>query len=311
MQQYTVQTPYMVGEVHFYTKELDQGLALFDTGPPTDEGKQALLENVEFEKLKYIFITHCHVDHYGLAEFVSQNSGAELYIGRRDALKLSRHRERLVAIASLLSELGFSDEFIQKLRESFSQNQVFPGMPLNYRVIEDSPEVRDLGVSWISCPGHSQSDIVYLTGDYAVTGDLLLRNIFQAPLLDIDLETFSGRFRNYEAYCSSLLSLSRLQGYKIMPGHRHYVVSLDEAILFYVRTMLERALQVFRYKELPMPELIDRLFEGRISEPFFVYLKLSEVIFMLDFIENPDLLKLSLQEIGLFSRVDDLFTRFV
>lgn len=310
MQQHTVQTPYMVGEVHFYTKEMEQGLALFDTGPPTDVGKQALLEHVDLARLKHVFITHCHVDHYGLAEYIVQNSSAELYIGRRDALKLSRHRERLVAIASILSGLGFSDEFIQTLRDSFSRNRVFPVMPLEYRVIEDSPEIRELGISWISCPGHSQSDIVYLTGDYAVTGDLLLRNIFQAPLLDIDLETFSGRFRNYEAYCSSLLSLSRLQGYRIMPGHRHNVDSLDEAILFYVRTMLERALHVLRYKALPMPELIDRLFNGRILEPFFVYLKLSEVVFMLDFIENPDLLKSSLQEIGLFSRVDDLFTRF-
>lgn len=310
MQQHTVQTPYMVGEVHFYTKEMEQGLALFDTGPPTDVGKQTLLEHVDLARLKHVFITHCHVDHYGLAEYIVQNSRAELYIGRRDALKLSRHRERLVAIASILSGLGFSDEFIQTLRESFSRNRVFPVMPLEYRVIEDSPEIRELGISWISCPGHSQSDIVYLTGDYAVTGDLLLRNIFQAPLLDIDLETFSGRFRNYEAYCSSLLNLSRLQGHRIMPGHRHNVDSLDEAILFYVRTMLERALHVLRYKALPMPELIDRLFNGRISEPFFVYLKLSEVVFMLDFIENPDLLKSSLQDIGLFSRVDDLFSRF-
>ena len=39
MLQHTVQTPYVVGEVHFYSIELESGLAMFDTGPPTDDGE--------------------------------------------------------------------------------------------------------------------------------------------------------------------------------------------------------------------------------------------------------------------------------
>ena len=39
MHQHTVQTPYMVGEVHFYSAELNGELVLFDTGPPTPEGE--------------------------------------------------------------------------------------------------------------------------------------------------------------------------------------------------------------------------------------------------------------------------------
>ena len=221
--------------------------------------------------------------------------------------KFNRHDERIECIAALLSQYGFSADYIHKLRESFVRHNVFPKIPAKYRIVEESPEIAALGVSWLACPGHSQSDLVYLLGDCAVTGDILLRNIFQAPLLDVDLESFAGRFRNYDAYCASLRKLAQLREYRIMPGHRHSIKSLDEAVLFYVKTLLERAVQILPLRALPLTEMIERLFQGRLSDSFIVYLKVSEVLFMLDFIENPALLKVSMEEIGLFDRVSELF----
>lgn len=311
MLQHTVQTPYMVGAVHFYSAELDSGLALFDTGPPSTEGAACLRENVDLGRLKYLFITHCHVDHYGLTNFVLENSNAEIFIPRKDAIKFNRHAERLESIAAQLSQNGFTDEFISKLRDSFIQHKIFPAIPEQFRIVEDSPEIAALGVNWISCPGHSQSDLVYLVGDTAVTGDILLRNIFQAPLLDVDLESFAGRFLNYEAYCATLLKLAQLRDFRIMPGHRNYIDSLDEAVLFYVKTLLERAAQVLPYRCLAVNEIIERLFLGRLTDPFLVYLKVSEVMFMLDFIDNSSILKASLEQIGLFDGVSDLFSKVV
>jgi 2,4-dienoyl-CoA reductase (NADPH2) len=173
--------------------------------------------------------------------------------------------------------------------------------------VEESPELSKLGISYLPCPGHSQSDLVYQVGEFAVTGDVLLRNIFQAPLLDIDLENFTGRFRNYDAYCSSLLNLAQLRGRQIMPGHRRYVDGVDEAVLYYVKTLLERVIQVIPFRGLPLNIIIEQLFKGRLIEPFFIYLKVSEIVFMLDFIENPVQLKSSLEQIGLFDRVSDLY----
>lgn len=307
MLQHTVQTPYMVGEVHFYTAELDGHLALFDTGPPTPEGEASLLASVDLSRLKYLFITHCHVDHYGLANFILENSAAEVFIARSDAVKFSRHAERMANIAAILGNYGFGEVFVSQLRDSFERNKIFPTMPQRYRIVEESAELAGLGISWLACPGHSQSDLVYLTGGSAVTGDILLRNIFQAPLLDIDLQTFTGRFRNYDAYCASLLKLAQLRDLRIMPGHRRSVDSLAEAILFYVTTLLERAVQLLPVRQLPMDGIIDRLFRGRLIEPFYVYLKVSEIVFMLDFIDNPALLKSSLEQIGLFARVREQY----
>jgi len=307
MIQHTVATPYMVGEVHFYSTELDSGLALFDTGPPTPEGQARLLEGIDLNRLKYLFITHCHVDHYGLANFVLENSRAEVFIARKDAVKFQRHAERMAGIAILLKAYGFSDDFIGQLRDSFQRNKIFPTTPERYRIVEESDQLAGLGVTWLTCPGHSQSDLVYLVKDFAVAGDILLRNIFQAPLLDIDLESFNGRFRNYDAYCDSLLKLAQLRGMRIMPGHRGYVEGVDAAILSYVTTLLERAAQLLPLKGLGLEEIIGRLFQGRLTDPFFIYLKISEIVFMLDLIENPTRLKASLEQIGLFEKAGGLY----
>lgn len=307
MQQHTVQTPYMVGDVHFYSAELDGKLALFDTGPPTPEGEVRLRECVDLTRLKYLFITHCHVDHYGLANYVLQNSDAEVFIPRRDAIKFKRHTDRMEKMGELLEGYGFGGDFAVQLRESFERNKVFPTAPERFKIVEDSPELAGLGITCIPCPGHSQSDLVYLVDTYAVTGDVLLRSIFQAPLLDINLDSFAGRFKNYDAYCSSLLNLAQLRDRQIMPGHRVSVDGVDSALLYYVRTLLERAAQLLPYRALAMNDIIDRLFKGRLTEPFFIYLKVSEIVFMLDFLDHPELLKSSLDQIGLF---DQVITRY-
>lgn len=307
MLQHTVQTPYMVGEVHFYSAELEGGLALFDTGPPTPDGQARILESIDLSHLKYLFITHCHVDHYGLANFILEHSAAEVYIARKDAIKFHRHTERMAGMAGLLKQYGFTDDFVGQLRESFERHKVFPAFPERYRIVEDSPELASLGITWLACPGHSQSDLVYLVDDCAVSGDILLRNIFQAPLLDIDLETFEGRFRNYDAYCASLLKLAGLRGRRIMAGHRQYVEGVDGAIRFYVTTLLERAQLLRPWRHLPLYEIIEQVFQGRLTDPFFIYLKASEIVFMQDFLDAPHRLQQSLERIGLYDRVSDLF----
>lgn len=307
MQQHTVQTPYMVGEVHFYSTELDGKLVLFDTGPPTPEGERCLLECVDLRRLKYVLITHCHVDHYGLANYIIQHSDAEVFIPRQDAIKFQRHAELMGRMGGLLSEYGFGEDFTDQLRESFERNKVFPADPERFLIAEESAALSALGIRCLPCPGHSQSDLAYLVGDSAVTGDTLLRNIFQAPLLDLDLVTLEGRFRNYDSYCCSLLNLAQLRGRRIMPGHRQYIEGVDQTILFYVTTLLERTVQMKPFRRLALSDIIEQLFRGRLTEPFLVYLKISEILFMLDFLDNPPLLRDSLKQIGLFDRVGALY----
>ncbi len=306
--QHTINTPYMVGPVHCYTAERAGELVLFDTGPPTREGRQYLREHIDLGRLQHVLVTHCHIDHYGLASWLEEETDAAIYLPYRDTLKVMHHDERMDRMYGLLADRGFQKDFIDELKESLQKHVLFPSFPEKYLIAEQAiPE--HLGIEFLSCPGHSQSDLVYVVDDWAITGDTLLRGIFQSPLLDVDLET-GRRFNNYEAYCASLLHLANLRGKKVLPGHRHTVDSVDVIILFYIAKMLQRVEQLrpFRAEE-HIAEIIQRLFGNTMKEAFHIYLKASEIIFMQDFLKDPQRLRDSLEDIGLFEDVAEQFYR--
>ncbi len=296
----------MVGDVHFYGADIGGKPALFDCGPPTKAGKAALRAAVDPGSLAYIFLTHCHIDHYGLASWLEVHSDAAIYIPRVDLVRFQRHKEHLAKAGELMKSYGFGFLFLQTVRQSYLRTTIPPRDISRYRVVEDSPELEAMGIGWIACPGHSQSDLAYLVGDEAVTGDILLKGIFQVPLLDIDILTFEGRFRNYDTWCASIASIASLRGRRILPGHRRDV-DLDASLTEYVGILLARAVKVRRFQHLPLPEVISELFKGRLREPFHVYIKASEIVFMMDFLENPGLLRAALEGAGLFAGLAEVW----
>ena len=308
MKQFTVPTPYVVGDVHIYTTEVDGELILFDTGPPTAEALACLRANVDLDRLRHVFITHCHVDHYGLADYLSKHTAAEIYLPHKDAVKIKHHHTRLDGIEGLLRGMGFDALSLERFRQTVNSAGVFPQFPQSYQVVEETDALERLGLSFLSCPGHSQSDLIFLGDDWAITGDTLLRGIFQAPLLDLDLDTFSGRFDNFGVYCTSLRQMARLRGRRILPGHRRDIESLDAAILFYVGKLLERAERIKKYaEEDDIRTIVQQLFGADVDDPFHAYLKASEIIFMRDFLSRPHLLREALIYLDLFDEVAEEF----
>jgi 2,4-dienoyl-CoA reductase (NADPH2) len=304
--QHSIETPYPVGPVHCYSIELAGELILIDTGPPTSTARDYLQGALPLEKLRHVIVTHCHIDHYGLAAWLEQEYGATVYLPYRDSLKIARHGERLDKLAALLAELGYDQDYLQRFRADTDTGKVFPKFPKAYKVVEtELPE--ELGIKSLPCPGHSQSDLVLTGPDWAVTGDVMLHGIFQSPLLDIDLLT-NQRFRNYEAYCTSLPKLATLRDKQILPGHRRSIESVDTNILFYVSKLLERSARIKTLDaRLTVAELVPQLLGTDLSHSFLVYLKASELVFIRDFLEQPELLRQSLEEIGLFQPVASLF----
>lgn len=300
--QHTIDTPYMVGPVHCYTVELGGDLILFDTGPPTRSGRAYLRDRCDLHRLKHVFITHGHIDHYGQAAWLEQETGAIIHLPYRDDLKIRRHEQRLQGLLQLLVDLGFDQEYLDELATLLGDSTFFPPFPRNYSVVEDGVDGR-LGIEVLSCPGHSQSDLVYTGQGWAVTGDILLRGIFQSPLLDVDLET-GQRFKNYQAYCDSIVKLAGLSGKTILPGHRFTIDSVEAALQFYITKMLRRIehLQTVAGHG-KVADIVAALFTGARQDPFHAYLKASEVVFMQDFMARPVLLRAALERIGLFDRV--------
>jgi len=306
--QYTVDTPYMVGPVHCYTAELEGELVLFDTGPATDVGRRFLKNHIDLNRLKHVIVTHCHIDHYGQTSWLEQNSQAAIYLPYRDIIKIKRHEERLEKMYELLSTLGFGDEYLDTLREAFHRGVLFPPFPENY-LIADRDIPAAFGLEATSCAGHSQTDLVYSTDRWAITGDTLLKGIYQSPLLDIDLVN-GGRFKNYQAYCNTIVKLARLVGKHILPGHRQSIDSVEATIRFYIVKTLYRAEQLkSSINNYSVAEVIDRVFGKKMIDPFHVYVKTSEIVFMKDLLENPELIRSSLETIGWFEQVKEDYER--
>jgi hydroxyacylglutathione hydrolase len=305
--QHTINTPYIVGPVHCYSGRLADELVLFDTGPSTSEGERYLRTQVDLKNLRHIFVTHCHIDHYGQCAWLEKNSDATIYLPYRDCLKITQHDQRLVGMYQLLANLGFDRQWLDGLQRIFDSDALFPPLPKKFRVAETDIPQR-LGIEVVNCPGHCQSDLVYVGDNWAVTGDTMLRGVFQSPLLDVDLTT-GERFNNYAAYCASLVKLGGLRGRQILPGHRRTVGSIDQALLFYVSKLLLRVEQLRPHQdETNVMVLLDKLLEGRTQDVFHLYLKASEVVFMKDLLQEPEKLRASLEKIGLFDQVKELFS---
>jgi len=307
--QHTLDTPYPVGPVHCYSCQLNGDLVLCDTGPPTEEAKNYLRSNLDLDKLRHVVVTHCHIDHYGLAAWLEQETDASLYLPFRDSLKIKHHRKRLDQMIALLAKHGFDRQYLDLFRDDMDNDSVFPEFPKKFDIIEEDLPA-ELGISVLACPGHSQSDLVLTSDSWAITGDTLLRGIFQSPLFDVDLLT-GERFGNYRAYCSSLVKLASLRGKQILPGHRQHIESIDTAIHFYVGKLLDRAARVREFSgQESIATLVARLFP-HLDHPFMIYLKASELCFLQDFFSEPDLLQSALEQIGLLPSLQDEFQKAV
>jgi 2,4-dienoyl-CoA reductase (NADPH2) len=303
--QHTLDTPYLIGPVHAYSLEHEGELILFDTGPPKRQTREVLTREIDLEQLKYVLISHCHVDHYGQARWLETVSDATIYLPYRDHLRIQNHAEHLRGMRQVVLETGFDEDFAKLFMDLIVKpNALYPEFPQNYKVIEeDLPQ--HLSITTLACPGHSQSDLAICGADWAVTGDVMLREIFQSPLLDIDLET-GTRFDNYGAYCGSLLNIAKLRDKTILPGHREFIVSVDNNLTFYLSKMFDRAAKLKKFPTRLTPaQVVEKLFGIDTKYPFASYSKASEITFLRDFLNDPEPLIESIKDIGLYSQIAD------
>ncbi|MBE0586177.1 MAG: MBL fold metallo-hydrolase, partial [Desulfofustis sp.] len=93
--------------------------------------------------------------------------------------------------------------------------------------------------------------------------------------------------------------------------HRQSIDSVDGSITFYISKALQRVLQLKPHiGRSSVAGIIERVFP-EMRDPFHVYLKSSEIIFMQDFLEDPRLLCGSMEQIGLFDRVEEAYDAVV
>ncbi|MDH4006523.1 MAG: MBL fold metallo-hydrolase [Desulfuromonadales bacterium] len=297
-----------------YSAELQGTPVLFDTGPDTDEARRYLRENVELDRLAYVFITHCHPDHCGLMRFLQQESDAKIVISRYDLLGYQKLSERIALMSDILEPFGFPESEISRVQEYLIRFDKTIPLPEHYLVLEDFKDYfSSKGLDYLHCPGHSQSDIVYLFDDCAVTGDVVLSELFTTPLLDVDVESLDGRFKSYAAYCQTIRKLMGLDGKEILPSHLAPINRISEPVLYFVSKLLSRAevLSAHLGEGKSLYQCLLDIFGDEFYLSDVCFLKISEVFFLYDFLMNPQELAIELEELKLFNEVEKGFSPFL
>ena len=310
MRKLSVPTPYLIGDVKVYTFEVNGELVLFDTGPPTDDARQFLKEKIELDRLKYVFITHWHPEHCGLAAFLQKETSAEIFISKYEAEKLRHPEQYVLQLTSLLPALGFTADDVEQQKAVLRWLQSLSPAPEHYRVLEESQDILDtLGLSYFYSPWHGGCDVVYLLQNYAISGDTVLKGIFSCPCIEVDFDDPPAkRFNNYAAICEAISQLKKIENCSFLPSHRDPVESVDAWVEWFVTKLVERtrALAPLLKPGNTVYQATVNYFGKKVEKPFHLYIKASEVALSNDFLSAPDMLFQALEKNGLLEKMAHL-----
>jgi glyoxylase-like metal-dependent hydrolase (beta-lactamase superfamily II) len=157
-----------------YVVEAESTLALVDAGYPGEEKKiLKKIETLSPKRLRMIFLTHAHFDHYGSAEAVRRATGAKIGIHALDSGALSRGETPIKHTRNG----GFFGKLALRL---FRWRWKYGGITAD-RVFEDGDSIGIDGLSArvIHTPGHTRGSSCLLVEDSVLfCGDLISAQIF-------------------------------------------------------------------------------------------------------------------------------------
>ena len=169
----------------------DDGVAIVDCGMNNDDSKE-VWEQV-FEKVlkgrtvTKVICTHLHPDHVGLAGWLCERFGCELWMSRLEYLTCrmlvgDTGRPTPDAVIDFFGRAGWDEDALQKLRERFgSFGKVVYELPTGFRRLTEGDQLSIGSSSWrviIGC-GHSPEHACLFNEDLnvVISGDQLLPRI--------------------------------------------------------------------------------------------------------------------------------------
>jgi glyoxylase-like metal-dependent hydrolase (beta-lactamase superfamily II) len=281
----------------YVIEEGDGGVALFDAGIGTRDGRDALHSG--FERLgislgdvRRIFVSHGHIDHYGYARAAQEASGAPVFAHLRDHDKLTgrdRTQKRLDRYAGYLSRLGAPAHLLDHvkiywqdaLRMARPLEQVEPlaaGTMLRFKRF--SAEVLHL-------PGHTPGLVCLWAAQARVlfSDDHLLERVSPNPLLDLE-DHPEPAHKALVAYVDSARRARALPAELIAPGHAEpfsgHVAIIDRLLAFYEKRQ-QRIVELLAPGPRTAAELAPLVFPH--AREHQLYLTLSEVLGNLEVLE--------------------------
>jgi glyoxylase-like metal-dependent hydrolase (beta-lactamase superfamily II) len=230
-----IPTPFYVGPVNVYLIREDP-LTLLDTGPVMDGSLQALRDGLkqlghQVSDIKRIIISHAHVDHFGLARDLADESGAEVFIHSWDAEAVTGDGD-YSRQESLLAAAGVPSDVIDKMKSGYGEISQYARRIQKVTTLEDADEIAfdHESLVVVHTPGHTPGSICLLrkSNRLVLSADTVLKNITPNPMLNADPIDPARRFQSLGEYMVSLARLKSLAPTLVKGGHGGDVSDYDE-----------------------------------------------------------------------------------
>ena len=152
-----------------YLLETDAGLILVDAGIPYSEGLVIRkMKELGRDDLKLIFITHAHIDHYGGANALREQTGALIAIHRDDAESMAVGRSELGTVGDWERTSDAALPYIEPLLDVTPTEADI--------LLDDGDSLEEFGINAyvLHTPGHTPGSSTLIVDDrLAFVGDLL------------------------------------------------------------------------------------------------------------------------------------------
>lgn len=283
-------------------EDLGGGFTLFDCACGTDEGLQALRDGLaarglDVKQLNRIIVSHGHVDHYGNAQTLSEESGCDVFVHPNDRAKVcgsGRWYTQLENSWAYFVRLGVPEATLNAMLDGAKKNRPYARAVDAHRVKDLSAgerlQFKLFDAKVLHLPGHTPGLVCLHVESRKMlfADDHVLAKVSPNPLLDLSMgETDDTKFKALVSYYASARRVRDLELDVLLPGHgeafKGHVDLLEGLFSFYGarqnRIMKRLASGPASIYEL-VPAVFPRVDIGR------MYLMLSEVMGNVEVLEE-------------------------
>jgi glyoxylase-like metal-dependent hydrolase (beta-lactamase superfamily II) len=245
---------------------VDSGSGYGDSNDDLEAGLAAVRshfgEDVGWESLTHVLLTHGHIDHFGGLPYVRRRTRAPFGVHELDRPTVSFHNERLAVVAHrlrrFLTEAGVEAERLEHLMELYLVSKhLYTSQAVDFTYEACGMKVGALEL--IHVPGHCPGQVVMRLGDVLLSGDHVLPETspHQSPEA-LTLSTGLGHYMDSIQRLKPLAPAIRVT----LGGHEGPMTDLAARLRSIEAFHRERLALVERLLEAPltMAELSDRLF---------------------------------------------------
>ncbi|MBA4538624.1 MBL fold metallo-hydrolase [Bacillus aquiflavi] len=269
-----IPVPFPMKYVYCYLFEHVDGYVLIDAGFNDRNAKAAWKQffqqcNIHAKKIKTIYLTHFHPDHAGLAGWMQQLTGADVYMHEIDLNMINQVWGEDSLQTKLVEEMNLNHGVPRQLSADISIH-----MDLIAHHVHPLPQIKPLmteevefgGKTWevIHTPGHSNGHICFYQKEKGllISGDHILDKI--TP--NISLWPGASNTPLHD-YIQSLRKIKELHVEKAFPGHGDIINRVNERI--------EQLIHHHKVRLKEMEELAHHQTAYQVADHIFAKKKLS------------------------------------